>query len=80
MVSQVSKTLRCELYFTKYFIDTILEGAVLGGLAFSNCNIVYVLTLLTLTVMLHGANLSSTTPNLIDISPNFTGELQFSFI
>lgn len=55
--------------------NTILEGAVLGGLAFSNCNIVYVLTLLTLTVMLHGANLSSTTPNLIDISPNFTAVL-----
>ncbi|XP_065204366.1 vesicular glutamate transporter 1-like [Planococcus citri] len=53
------------------FFNTIIAGSMFAALAFGGCNSVYILSLLTLAVMLHGASLSGIAPNVIDLSPNF---------
>ena len=63
-----------KIYSWIIFADTIIAGVLFTALAFGGCNSVYILMLLTVAVMLHGASLSGISPNVIDLSPNFCGE------
>lgn len=51
----------------------ILNGFAVIGLAFSGCDVIMAIVLMTLSLMLHGAVSTGALSSVVDIGPNYAG-------
>lgn len=57
------------------FAGLIVAGVLVGFMVFCGCNLVLSLSIFTAVSILNGSALAGIQPNLVDLSPNFTGKV-----